>query len=368
MRTLILTGPENDDQRAVSRALKLAFSARADSCLVVGALALLGQHAPLSQTRAMEQTALSTPRAFSFLSAGSSFIRTHKRKSLVYEVNARYAEYLGTLLREGEFDAVLCLHRYPAEAVSCLRKTAVFSTRCCFLCSDYACIPFLEETRLDYYFTAHESLTGAYEKRGIPAKKVVPAGVPVPADWFSPEEKADARALSNLPQSAPCYLIPFAEDPLAAVTALLARMNGDEGRICVYAPDGAPPKSPFVARFAGDVRVMVLAPEDPLPRYIAACDVILSLPSGAISTLAAVSGKPLIHLPTADPWQTQTAAFFSSHEMSLSGKEYDAAASLALSLVKDDLRVQTMRRFQQSESIPNAAQRVVRFLHEGRLS
>lgn len=367
MRTLILTGPENDDQRAVSRALKLAFSARTDSCLIVGAHTLLGQHAPLSQMRAMEQEALPTPRAFAFLSAGSSFIRTHKRKSLVYEVNARYAAHLGTLLREGEFDAVLCLHRYPAEAVSYLRKTTTFSTRCCFLSCDYACIPFLEETRLDYYFTAHASLSDAYEQRGIPEKKIVPAGIPVPAYWFSAEEKADARALSNLPQGAPCYLIPFAEDPQAAVTALLARMNGDEGRICVYAPDGAPPKSPFVARYAGDVRVMVLAPEDPLPRYIAACDVILTLPSGAVSTLAAVSGKPLVHLPTTDLWQAQTANFFSSRGMSLFGKEYDEAAVLALSIAKDEAHQETMRNLQQSESIPNAAQRVVRFLHEGRL-
>ena len=129
----------------------------------------------------------------------------------------------------------------------------------------------------------------------------------------------------------------------------------------------AAPKSPFVARYAGDVRVMVLAPEDPLPRYIAACDVILTLPSGAISTLAAVSGKPLVHLPTTNPWQAQTANFFSSRGMSLFGKEYDEAAILALSIAKDEAHQETMRNLQQSESIPNAAQRVVRFLHEGRL-
>ncbi|MEA4915102.1 MAG: hypothetical protein VB061_11070 [Christensenella sp.] len=368
MRTLILTGPDNDDQRAVSRALKLAFFERGDSCLVVDALALLGQHIPLSQARAMEQTALCTPRGFAFLSAGNAFLRTHKRKSLVYEINARYAEHLSTLLREGEFDAVLCLHRYPAEAVSFLRKAITFSARCCYLSCDYACVPFLEETRLDHYFTAHESLTGAYEGRGMQTKRIVSGGMPVPADWFSAEEKADARALLNLPQSTPCYLVPFAEDPQAAVTALLAHMNGDEGRICVLAPDGAPPKSPFVARFASDVRVIVLSPEDALSLYLRACDVILSAPLGAISAFAAVHGKPLVHLPTLDSWQVQTAQFFSSRGMSLMGKDYEDAALLALSLAKDEARKEAMCGSQQSESIPNAALRVVRFLHDGRLS
>lgn len=367
MRTLILTGPESENQRVVARALKLAFSARGDNFLIVGALSLLGQHAPLSQTRAMEQEALPSPRAFAFLTAGDTFLSEHKRKSLVYEVNARYAEHLGTLLREGEFDAVLCLHRYPAEAVSYLRKTISFSARCCYLSCDYACVSFLEETRLDHYFTAHESLTADYEKRGLAAKKIVASGIPLPADWLREEEKADARSLLNLPQNAPCYLIPYAEDAAASVDALLKRMNGDEGRICVLSPDGAPPKSPFIARFAGDIRVAVLAPEDPLPLYYAACDVVLSAPSGSISAFAALSGKPLVHLPSADVWEAQTARFFSSRGMSLAGTDYDGSAALALSLQKNEAQKEAMRVSQKNESIPNAAQRVVRFLHDGRL-
>jgi len=367
MRTLILTGPESEDQKAISRALKQAFTARGDSCLVAGALALLGQHVPLSQARAMQHDALNTPRAFAFLSADSTFLREHKRKSLVYEVNAKYAEHLATLLREGEFDAVLCLHRYPAEAVSFLRKTITFSARCCYLTCDYACVPFLEETKLDHYLIPHEDFASAYEKRGVPAKKIVPAGIPVPAEWFSAEEKADARALLNLPQATPCILIPFAEDAASAVLAVLSQMKGDEARICVLAPDGAPPKSPFVARFAGDVRVTVLEPEDPLARYLAACDVILTLPSGAVTTFAAVSGKPLVHLPSTDPWQAQSASFFSSRGLSLTGKDEIESASLALSLAKDEAKMDAMRTRMQSEHIQSAAPRVVRFLHEGRL-
>ena len=367
MRTLILTGPESEDQKAISRALKQAFTARGDSCLVAGALALLGQHVPLSQARAMEQEALPTPRAFAFLSAGSAFLREHKRRSLVYEINAKYAEHLATLLREGEFDAVLCLHRYPAEAVSFLRKTITFSARCCYLSCDYACVPFLEETRLDHYLIPQEDLASAYEKRGIPPKKIVPAGIPVPAEWFSAEEKADARALLNLPQATPCILVPFAEDAASAVNAILSQMKGDEARVCVLAPDGAPPRSPFVARFAGDVRVSVFAPEDPLSRYLAACDVILTLPSGAVTTLAALSGKPLVHLPSSDVWQRQTAQFFSSRELSLAGADEVESALLALTLAKDETQKSAMREKMQLSRMQSAAPRVVRFLHEGRL-
>ena len=367
MRTLILTGSESEGQRTVARALKQAFAARGDFSLTLGARVLLGQHPLLSFLRALEAEALTTARGFAFLSAGAAFLREGKRRSTVYSVNARYAAHLETLLREGEFDAVLCLHRYPAEAVSHIRKTLAFSARCCFLSCDYAVVPFLEETRLDHYFTAHGSLTVAYEARGIAARKIVPAGIPVPADWFRVEDRVDARAILNLPQGMPCYYIPSAEDPEAAVVALLARIRGENGRVCMISPDDAPPKSPFIARFSGDVRVVVLSSEDSHALYCAACDVMLSSPSGAHSARAALSGVPLVHLPTSDAFEAQTARLFAARGMSLPADCYDAAAQSAVSLAKDDAQQAQMRVRQQSECIADGATRVVRFLHEGRL-
>jgi processive 1,2-diacylglycerol beta-glucosyltransferase len=366
MKVLILTGPDSESQRAVSRALRQALSARGDSCLVFDALSLLGQHPTLTQIRALEE-ALALPRGFAFLSANGSFIRSGKRRTAVYEVNARYAEHLNTLLREGEFDAVLCLHRYPAEAVSHVRKTLAFSARCCYLSCDYACVPFLEETRLDHYFIAHESYIKPYTTRGIPEKKLIPSGIPVPEDWFRQEDRADARTLLNLPQQMPCYYLPYTVDAVAAVDALLSRMRAEDGRICVTAPDGAPPRSPFVARYAGDIRVVVLAPEDPLALYCAACDVMLLSPSGVFSAAAAVCGKPLVHLPASDPFEAQTADFFSARGMSLAGQSAEESAALAIALAKDNTAKAAMCNAQKQACIPDAAQRVVRFLHEGRL-
>ena len=366
MKVLLLSGPDSEGQNAVSRALQEALMARGDHSIAVGARSLLGQHPSLSQLRALDE-ALQSPRGFAFLAAGSAFIREGKRRTAVYDVNARYAEHLRTLLREGEFDAVLCLHRYPAEAVSHIRKTLAFSARCCFVSCDYACAAFLEETRLDHYLLAHESYKKPYTMRGIAEKKLLPAGVPVPADILCADDRADARALLNLPPNMPCYYIPAAEDPGALVDALLSRIRTEDGRVCVVSPDGAPPRSPFVARYAGDVRVVVLAPEDPLPRYCAACDVMLCSPYGAASAAAAVQGMPLVHLPSRDPLETQTASFFSARGMSLVGSTLEECAALAIALAKDSAAKAAMCTAQQEARIPDAAQRIVRFLHEGRL-
>jgi hypothetical protein len=366
MRTLILTGPNDCAQQAVSRALKLAFASRGDTCLAVCALELLGAHPSLSQKRAVTQ-ALESPRAFAFLSAGGAFVRTGKPKTPVYEVNARYAEHLRVLLQEGEFDAVLCLHRYPAEAVSHLRKQLAFSARCCFVSCDYACVPFLEETQLAHYFIADESFVPAYVSRGIAQAKLISSGIPLPADWFCAEERADARAFLNLPQHIACYVLPYAVDAEKAVLALLSQMRGESGRVCVVSPDSMLPKSPFVARFAGDIRVVVVDPEDSLARYLAACDLMLASPSGALSAAAACCNLPLVHLPPATPLEAQSAQFFASRNMSLFARSEEEAGMFATGLCADSTAREVMQRAQQSACRADAAARIVRFLHEGRM-
>ena len=366
MRTLILTGNATDEQRAIAQSLKAALVARGGSCLVVGALALLGQHAPLSQTTAMEQEALVSPRAFAFLFAGNAFSRTNKRKSIVYTVNALYIEHLKTLLSEGEFDAVLCLHRYPAEAVSTLRKTLAFSARCCFVATDLAVVPFLEETALDLYFLPHAALVSPYVRRGIAEKKLVPVGIPVPAAWFRAEERADARALLNLPQAVACYYLSSAADPAAAAAALLARLNGADARVLAPLPE-SPPARTAAQRQAADIRLVPVDPDDGPALYRAACDVLLTAPTGAASVAAAIAGVPLVHLPPENDFERHTAQFFQSRGMSLSANSLSEAASLALSLAKDADAQEAMLSAQRGAFVPDAAERIVRYLHEGRI-
>ena len=364
MRTLILTGPATDEQRAVSQALKAAFAARGDSSLSVGALALLGQHAPLSLTGAMENEALSSPRAFAFLLGGDSFRRAGKRKSVVYEANVRYLENLGTLLREGEFDAVLCLHRYPAEAVSQLRKTIAFSARCCFVPVDFAVVPFLEETTLDLYFTAHANLTAPYCKRGFPEKKIVPVGIPLPESWFRSEDRADARALLSLPQQMPCFFISSAEDAAATAAMLLSQINGTDARVCVVQPVDLPARN-AAQRQATDIRLVPVDPDDEPTLYRNACDVLLSLPCGAASAAAANAGVPLVHLPPGDDNERQTARFFHLRGMGESAESLPEAIDLAIQLAKDKSKQEQMRSAQHGVCPNDAAAKIVHYLHEG---
>lgn len=59
--------------------------------------------------------------------------------------------------------------------------------------TDYTCIPFWEETNLDYYVIPHEDLIPEYVKRGVPEEKLLPYGIPVRQDFCRNLSKEAAR-------------------------------------------------------------------------------------------------------------------------------------------------------------------------------
>ena len=70
-------------------------------------------------------------------------------------------------------------HLVPAEAVTFMRRKHHLQIASYFIATDYTCIPFTEETEMDYFFIPHEDLLEEFAGRGIPRQKLVPLGIPV---------------------------------------------------------------------------------------------------------------------------------------------------------------------------------------------
>ena len=67
-----------------------------------------------------------------------------------------------------DFDIVLTPHLYPAETMTYMKKKKLLHMPAVAVGTDYTCIPFWEETNLDYYVIPHEDLIPEYVKRGVP--------------------------------------------------------------------------------------------------------------------------------------------------------------------------------------------------------
>ena len=63
-----------------------------------------------------------------------------------------------------DFDIVLTPHLYPAETMTYMKKKNLLHIPAVAVGTDYTCIPFWEETNLDYYVIPHEDLFPEYVK------------------------------------------------------------------------------------------------------------------------------------------------------------------------------------------------------------
>ncbi len=79
---------------------------------------------------------------------------------------------------------------------------------CVAIATDYACIPFWEETNCDYYVVPHKDLIPEFASCGIPEENCFLSGIPVrPAFARALHPKRMCAAISVFPEDAPLFLV-----------------------------------------------------------------------------------------------------------------------------------------------------------------
>ncbi len=362
MKAVLLTCSTGQGHNSAAQAVKKALEQRGAECDIQDALAFLGENVSKTIEEAFVNIAVKTPRAFGFLYAAGEFLSSERRKSPVYFANALYAENLRTYLTEHEIDAAVCPHLFPAEALTYLRKKQQLSARTYFISTDYACIPFLEETDMDAVFTPHPDLIDSFVKRGIPADLLIPSGVPVDSAYSARVEKADARLTLDLPVDLPCYLVMTGGegcgDAQTLTKKLLERLKGRDARIIVLTGHNAQLQRALESRFGGDIRVLAVPFTHQVPLYMDACDVLLTKPGGISSTEAAIKGIPVVHTPPIPGVETLNAQFFGERGMSIFAPSEDSAAENAIRLALDLPQRTRMLTAQKQYLSPLAADRI----------
>ena len=134
-------------------------------------------------------------------------ISSARLKSPVYFANTLYADKLCSYIKENGYDTVVMPHLFPAEAMTWLLRKHKLEVQTYFIATDYTCIPFTEETRVDYYFIPHEELATEFIQRGIPAEKLVSTGIPVSERFLHLPTRAEAREHLGIAADKSCILM-----------------------------------------------------------------------------------------------------------------------------------------------------------------
>ena len=291
-------------------------------------------------------------------------------KSPVYAANTLYRNKLAKFIVDGGYDVAVMPHLFPAECLTSLRKHGALNIPFICVATDYACIPFWEETKPDYFVIPHSDLAEDFYSRKIPEDKLLPFGIPVSDQFKAKVEKKEARAQLSLPDDKPILLLMSGSmgfGGLEGMTRALYERFDRHARIILLCGRNQSMIDHLGKVFA-DISDVILQPfTDKVALFMDASDIVFTKPGGLTSTEAAVKNVLLVHTPPIPGCETINAEFFSSRGMSVcpgANASPEAIAEAAEGRLRDCDAQRKMLEAQRNNSHPDSADEICRCIIE----
>ena len=146
MKVLILSCNTGGGHNAAASALKESLNFYHHEAEVLDLMSLGRKHTSALVGGAYVKLVSVFPAGFGALYQLGELVRKFPWKSPVYYANARLGNALADYIDQNHFNAVVTTHLYPAETLTWMKQKGRLTIPCVAIATDYACIPFWEET------------------------------------------------------------------------------------------------------------------------------------------------------------------------------------------------------------------------------
>lgn len=289
--------------------------------------------------------------------AGESVPRSRTMKSPVYVANKIYCKKLYDYIRSGNFDAIICTHVFPAEALTSLRRTGLLTQKCVFVQTDYDALPLMKDLEVDGIVIPHLHLVEECVAVGARRELLFPYGIPVCKVFFTRNDKSVARNelihSMALPDSMSCrwYLIMSGSMGFGKTELLIQEIIAKHGQdVEIFAVCGSNHelKLRLDKCFSESRHLHTIGFTNKVSMLMDACDVLFTKPGGLSRTEAAAKNIPLVHTAPIPGCETDNARFFHYHGMSYSTVDVQQQVAVADKLCTDSAYRMQMQLAQQS--------------------
>lgn len=369
-KILILSCNTGEGHNSAAKAISGYLSSIGTESEVLDTLSLVGKG--LSQSVSDMYLHSTRTNLFKYLyKIGGAVSESIKMKSIIYTWNKMYSRRLLEYIENGGYDAVICVHLFPAEAMTALKTSGKTGIPAIFVMTDYTCIPFLDETSLDSYVIPHEHLTEEFAGCGIPREKLRPLGIPVDSRFLARSSRHEARkAISgNLIQGISpdhdWFLVMTGSMGFGNTHGLISEIMAQAGtgtEIIVICGRNEEMLRQIRDDFSGTSSVHPVGFTDKIPLLMDACDVLFTKPGGISSTEAMQKRIPLIHTAPIPGCETRNAEFFHYHGMSYSSTDTSQQVSVAIRLCKDKAFRAKMKCAQAANANPDTCRDIITLL------
>ena len=362
MKVLILSCNTGEGHNSAARAIKQHLDSQNVECTVTDTLSLVGDTVSKKVSDLYIYSTRTNLFKFLYMAGTAVSDMLDKMKSPVYLWNKSYSETLLKYIQDKGFDIVICVHLFPAQAMTDLKTRGKTDIPSIFVMTDYTCIPFLDETKLDSYVIPHEHLIEEFAANGIPREKIYPFGIPVDDRFFLYSSKSEARKRTaqlfgwDVQLWNNWFLIMTGSMGYGNTQDIIDEtirqsLDGTEViAVCGHNEE-------MLKRLEEENRYLPnihpVGFTDQIPLLMDACDVVFTKPGGISSTEAMSKHIPMIHTKPIPGCETRNAEFFHYHGMSYSCTDPVQQVKTALRLCEDTEYRNTMTGAQRLNAKPD---------------
>lgn len=279
-----------------------------------------------------------TPKVFGAVYKIGNAYRKLPFRSPVYFVNSGMVDAMQKYLENNHFDVIIMTHLFPAEILTNMKRRGLEIPKTVFVATDYACIPFTEETNCDAYVIPAVDLTDEFAGRGVPQGKLYPFGIPVRSAFASEETREQAKQRLGLGPDKKYIVVAGGSmgggKIEKAIGGLCAATTGrDEIGLIVICGSN---KDLFEKLQAiNSPGMTVVGRTDAMASYLKAAHLFVTKPGGLSSTEAAVCGVPIVHTSAIPGCESCNDRYFSEHGMSISVPDLEQDSARVFEVLDD---------------------------------
>lgn len=359
MKFLILSTATGEGHNSAAKALKESLEKRGCEASVTDPLKLGRRDASLPVSRMYAHITVYHPFFFGLLYHIGETVSSSRHHSPIFYLNAIYADSLYKKIQTQKPDAIVCTHVFCAQAITRIREKYLCEASAVGVMTDYACIPFWEETRLDSYIIPSRKLENEFIKKGIPAEKLEPLGIPAGERFCRKGSKEAAR--QELGFSAKhIFLImsgSMGYGKIQKLAAALVKLVPDAQAVVLCGEN-----KKLYSGLCGLNNIRPYEYTENVDIFMDAADVLLTKPGGLSSSEALAKGIPLVFTCPIPGCEEKNAAFISSLGAAACARNVSEAAEFAKRLAEDTDAARRMVEAQREYFLHNVSSSIAEYL------
>ncbi|MDD4940156.1 MAG: glycosyltransferase [Candidatus Omnitrophica bacterium] len=164
-----------------------------------------------------------TPQIWDYLYDNPSVAK--KLENIKQTIHKFNSPKLKVLFDKFKPDAVICSQAFPCGMVSDYKKTYGSDLPLVAVLTDYIPHSYWVYDNVDYYITPSDEVSARLEKKGIPAGKIKPLGIPFDPKFNEPVSRAEVMRKLGLDPSVPALLIMGGGQGLGPIKAIVKSLE-----------------------------------------------------------------------------------------------------------------------------------------------